>query len=62
MKSVEIKKLSVDELKNKVNSLKKDLFNFRFRKVNGQIESPAKISLIKKDVAKLLTALNNRKK
>ena len=62
MKSVEIKKLSVDELKNKVNSLKKDLFNFRFRKVNGQIESPAKISLIKKDVAKLLTELNNRKK
>ena len=62
MKSVEIKKLSVDELKNKVNSLKKDLFNFRFRKVNGQSESPAKISLIKKDVAKLLTALNNRKK
>jgi|TARA_B110000438_G_C15715459_1_gene607302 large subunit ribosomal protein L29 len=62
MKNVEIKKLSIDELKKKVNSLKKDLFNFRFRKVNGQIESPAKISLIKKDVAKLLTSLNNRKK
>jgi len=35
MKNKEIKKLSIDELKNKVNSLKKDLFNFRFRKVNG---------------------------
>ena len=33
MKNKEIKKLSIDELKNKVNSLKKDLFNFRFRKV-----------------------------
>ena len=32
MKNKEIKKLSNDEVKNKVHSLKKDLFNFRFRK------------------------------
>ena len=61
MKNKEIKKLSIDELKNKVNSLKKDLFNFRFRKVNGQLESSVKVSQIKKDVAKLLTALNKKK-
>ena len=60
MKNKEIKKLSIDELRNKVNSLKKDLFNFRFRKVSGQLESTAKVSLIKKDVAKLLTALNQK--
>ena len=60
MKNNEIKKLSIDELKNKVNLLKKDLFNFRFRKTNGQLESTAKISQIKKDVAKLLTALNKK--
>ena len=61
MKNKEINKLSVDELKNKVNSLKKDLFNFRFRKVNGQLEDTSKVSLIKKDVAKMLTKLNNKK-
>ena len=60
MKNKEIKKLSVDELKNKVNALKKDLLNFRFRKVNGQLESTANVSQIKKDVAKLLTALNKK--
>ena len=60
MKNQEIKKLSIDELKNKVNLLKKDLFNFRFRKVNGQLESTAKVSQIKKDVAKILTALNQK--
>ena len=60
MKNKEIKKLSIDELKNKVNLLKKDLFNFRFRKVNSQLESTAKVSQIKKDVAKLLTALNQK--
>ena len=60
MKNKEIKKLSIDELKNKVNSLKKDLFNFRFRKVNGQLENTAKVAQIKKDVAKLLTVLNKK--
>jgi len=60
MKNKEIKKLSIDELKSKVNSLKKDLFNFRFRKVYGQLESTTKISEIKKDVAKFLTALNKK--
>ena len=60
MKNKEIKKLSIDELKNKVNSLKKDLFNFRFRKVNGQLENTATVSQIKRDVAKLLTVLNKK--
>jgi len=60
MKNKEIKKLSVDELRNKVNSLNKDLFNFRFRKVNSQLDSTAKVSQIKKDVAKILTALNQK--
>ena len=60
MKNKEIKKLSVDELRNKVNSLKKELFNFRFRKVNSQLDSTAKVSQIKKDVAKFLTALNQK--
>ena len=61
MKSKEINKLSKDELKSKINSLKKDLFNFRFRKVNGQLEDTAKVSIIKKNVAKLLTKLNKTK-
>ena len=50
-----------DELKAKVNSLKKDLFNFRFRKINGQLEDSSKIPQIKKDVAKILTKLNIEK-
>ena len=61
MKNKEIDKLSVDELKNKVNSLKKDLFNFRFRKVNGQLEDVAKVSLVRKDIARIFTILNKKK-
>ena len=61
MKNKEINKLSNDELNKKANSLKKDLFNFRFRKVNGQLEDTAKVSIIKRDVAKILTQLNIKK-
>ena len=61
MKNKEIDKLTIDELKKKANSFKKDLFNFRFRKVNGQLDDTAKVSTIKKDVAKLLTKLNKKK-
>jgi large subunit ribosomal protein L29 len=61
MKKEEIKKFSTDELKNKVNLFKKDLFNLRFRKVNGQLEDSSKVAELKKNVAKLLTRLNNKK-
>ena len=60
MKSKEVKKLTVDELKIKVNSLKKDLFNFRFRKINGQLQDTSKVSMVKRDVARLLTKLNKK--
>ena len=44
MKNREVKKLTMDELKKKAYLLKKDLFNLRFKKVNGQLEDTAKIN------------------
>ena len=61
MKNKELNKLSNDELNKKANLLKKDLFNFRFRKVNGQIEDTSKVSIIKKDIAKIFTKLNKKR-
>ena len=60
MKSKEINKLNTDELKSKINSLKKDLFNFRFRKVNGQLEDTSRILQLKRDLAKVITNLNRK--
>ena len=37
MKNKEINKLTKDEMTSKINALKKDLFNYRFRKTNGQM-------------------------
>ena len=60
MKNKQVEKLSIDEIKNKINSLKKDLFNIRFKKVNGQLEDTSKVSQLKNDVAKLLTKLHKK--
>jgi len=55
MKKQEIKKLSKDEILKNIDKLKKDLFNFRFQKINGQIKSPSKINETKKNIARLKT-------
>ena len=57
MKQSEIKKLTKDQAIKNIDKFKKDLFNFRFQKVNGQVKSPAKISEIKKNIARLKTLL-----
>ena len=43
MKKQEIKKMTKDEALKNIDKLKKDLFNFRFQKVNSQVTNPAKI-------------------
>tara|TARA_B100000963_G_C22330582_1_gene538457 strand:- start:387 stop:575 length:189 start_codon:yes stop_codon:yes gene_type:complete len=57
MKKSEIKKLSKEEALKNVEKLKKDLFNFRFQKINGQIKSPSKINETKKNIARLKTLI-----
>ncbi len=57
MKKKEIKKMTKKQMLENLDKLKKDLFNFRFQKVNGQIKSPAKITETKKNIARLKTLL-----
>ncbi len=47
------KSLTKDQSIKKINELKKDLFNLRFKKMNGQIENPAQFKEIKKNIARL---------
>ena len=60
MRSKEINKFTNDELENKLNKLKKDLFNLRFKRTNGPLEDTSKFSLVRKDVAKILTQINKK--
>ena len=52
------KKLTGEQAVKKIQTLKKDLFNIRFKKINGQVENPAQYNEIKKSIARLYTTLN----
>ena len=54
----EDKKLTGEQAVKKIQTLKKDLFNIRFKKINGQVENAAQYSEIKKSIARLYTTIN----
>jgi len=54
----EDKKLTGEQAVKKIQTLKKDLFNIRFKKINGQVENTAQYSEIKKNIARLYTTIN----
>ena len=60
-KKKEDKKLTRDQAEKKVITLKRDLFNIRFKKVNNQINNPAQYNEIKKSIARLYTQIKNLK-
>ena len=56
----EDKKLTGEQAVKKIQALKKDLFNIRFKKINGQVENPAQYNQIKKSIARLYTTVNSK--
>ena len=60
MKQKEIKKLTKDEIVKNIDKLKKDLFNFRFQKINSQVTNPSQIGETKKTIARLKTILKGK--
>ena len=60
MKKNELKKLTKNQALQNIDKLKKDLFNFRFQKINSQITNPSKINEIKKTIAQLKTILREK--
>ncbi len=55
------KNLTKDQAEKKIITLKKDLFNIRFKKINNQVNNPAQYSLIKKEIARLFTNMKRFK-
>ena len=60
MKAKEIINLSDEELLKKLQELKSELFNLRFRHASGQLENPLAITLVKKDIARVNTVIRAR--
>ncbi len=62
MKKKETKKLTKDQSIREIEKLKKDLFNMRFKKINGQLQNVSEYSTIKKNIARLYNNVLGNKK
>lgn len=62
MKASEMRKLTVDEMEQKIEGLGQEIFNLRFQKELGQLENPNKIKQLKKDIARYKTLITESKR
>ncbi len=60
MKINEIRDLSGQEIMDKIQDLKEELFNLRFQNAMNQLDNPMRIAAVKKDIAKLKTVLKEQ--
>ena len=60
MNKKDSKKLTKNEIYRNIEKLKKDLFNFRFQKINSQIKSPSKIRETRRNIARLKTLIERK--
>ena len=62
MKASEVRDLTVQELENKLADLKKELLALRFQHAINQLDNPARLKAVKKDIARVLTILTEKQK
>ena len=60
VKAAQLREKTVDELKSQEQTLREQIFKLRFQKATGQAESPQKIRLVRKELARVLTVIRER--
>ena len=61
-KVAEFRELSIDELRQKAQELDDQLFRLRIQKSMGQLEAPAKVAGVRRDLARIKTILREKSK
>ncbi len=61
MKAPEFRQKTDDELSEQLTELKKEALNLRFQTSSGQLESTARVRVVRRDVARILTIQNQRR-
>ena len=60
MKADELRTKTPDQLRDSLLALKKEAFNLRFQAATGQMENTARMRAVKRDVARIMTVLNQK--
>ena len=58
----ELRSSNEKDLKNKITDFRKESLNLRFQKTSGQLENTSRISKVKKEIARIKTVINEKKK
>jgi large subunit ribosomal protein L29 len=61
MKASQIKDKTLDELDDELIKLKKEQFNLRFQKANGQLENTVRVRQLRRDIARVLTVAQEKR-
>jgi large subunit ribosomal protein L29 len=56
----ELRELTDDELEHRLAERRQELFNLRFQSVTGALENPARLKLARREIARILTVVNER--
>jgi len=59
-KASELRDMTIEELRQEETDLRKELFNLRFQKVTGELQNPRRIREVRKDIARVLTVINEK--
>ena len=60
MKANKVREMNAQELNDKLNDLKKELFNLKFQHATNQLDNPQRIVAVKKDIARVMTVLQEK--
>lgn len=60
MKAAEVRELDVEELQRRVAQTRRELFNLRFQHATGQLENTGQLKEVRRNIARLLTVLNQK--
>ena len=61
MKATEARELDVEELEERLVATRRELFNLRFQHATGQLENTGQLKEVRKNIARLLTVLNQKR-
>ena len=62
MKAADVRAMTLDQLEDEVLKLKKEQFNLRFQRANGQLEKTNRIRVVRRDIARIQTVMNEQRR
>ena len=61
LKIEDVRTMSEDQMSDAIANLKKERFNLRFQRATGQLEGTARMSVVRRDIARIKTVLHERR-